>query len=61
MLRVGGKPVIQHIVERLVANGIDRVVFVTAPGKESIDAHFDGEYAGVTFASVVQPAPPRAR
>jgi UTP--glucose-1-phosphate uridylyltransferase len=57
MLPVGGKPVVQHIVEELVANGIDRVVFVTAPGKEAIDAHFDGEYAGVTFTSTVQTAP----
>jgi UTP--glucose-1-phosphate uridylyltransferase len=57
MLPVGGKPVIQHIVEELLANGIDRVVFVTAPGKDAIDAHFAGQYAGVSFVSVVQSAP----
>jgi UTP--glucose-1-phosphate uridylyltransferase len=57
MLPVGGKPVVQHIIEELVANGIDRVVFVTAPGKEAIEAHFEGEYPGITFSSVVQPAP----
>jgi UTP--glucose-1-phosphate uridylyltransferase len=57
MLPVGGKPVIQHIVEELIANGIDRVVFVTAPGKDAIDAHFSGQYAGVSFVSVVQSAP----
>lgn len=56
MLPVGGKPVVQHIIEELVANGIERVVFVTAPGKEAIQAHFDGEYPGLTFTSVVQPA-----
>lgn len=57
MLPVGGKPVIQHIVEELAANGIERIVFVTAPGKEAIGTHFEGEYAGVTFASTVQPVP----
>jgi UTP--glucose-1-phosphate uridylyltransferase len=56
MLPVGGKPVVQHIIEELVANGIDRVVFVTAPGKEAIEAHFEGEYPGLTFTSVVQPS-----
>ncbi len=56
MLPVGGRPVVQHVVEELAANGIERVLFVTAPGKESIDAHFLGEMAGVTFASVTEPA-----
>jgi UTP--glucose-1-phosphate uridylyltransferase len=57
MLPVGGKPVIQHIVEELAANGIDRIVFVTAPGKEAIEAHFAGAYDGLTIVSTVQPAP----
>jgi len=57
MLPIGGKPVVQHIVEELVANGIDRIVFVTAPGKGAIEAHFAGEYAGVSFVSTVQSAP----
>ncbi len=57
MLPVGGKPVVQHIVEELVANAIDRIVFVTAPGKEAIEAHFEGENPGVTLASIVQSAP----
>ena len=54
MLPVGGKPVVQHIVDELVADGIDRIVFVTAPGKESIEAHFAGQYPGVSFVSTVQ-------
>jgi UTP--glucose-1-phosphate uridylyltransferase len=57
MLPVGGKPVVEHIIDELVANGIDRVVFVTAPGKEAIDLHFAGEYPGLTFSAVVQSAP----
>ena len=57
MLPVGGKPVVQHVVEELAANGIERVLFVTAPGKEAIEEHFVGETAALTFASVIQPAP----
>jgi len=57
MLPVDGKPVVQHIVDELVANGIDRIVFVTAPGKEAIEALFLGEYPGVRFDSVVQEVP----
>ena len=57
MLPVGGRPVVQHVVEELAASGIDRVLFVTAPGKEAIEEHFVGETAGVTFASVTQRVP----
>ena len=60
MLPVGGKPVVQHVVEELAAAGIERVVFVTAVGKEAIERHFaaavaDGEFGGLTFEYVVQP------
>ena len=41
MLPVGGKPVVQHVVEELADAGIERVVFVTGRGKESIQDHFD--------------------
>jgi UTP--glucose-1-phosphate uridylyltransferase len=57
MLPVGGKPVVQHVVEELAANGIAHVVFVTANGKEAIEDHFVGSQAGVKFASTIQPAP----
>ena len=57
MLPVGGRPVVAHVVEELAASGIERVVFVTAPGKAAIAEHFAGETAGVTFTSVVQPVP----
>ena len=57
MLPVGGRPVVQHVVEELAANGIERVLFVTAPGKEAIEEHFVGDTAAVQFASVIQPAP----
>ncbi|MGH2917953.1 MAG: UTP--glucose-1-phosphate uridylyltransferase [Solirubrobacteraceae bacterium] len=41
MLPVGGKPVVQHVVEELAAAGIERVVFVTGRGKGAIEDHFD--------------------
>ena len=41
MLPVGRKPVVQYIVEELTRVGITRVLFVTGPGKASIENHFD--------------------
>ncbi|RMG33182.1 MAG: UTP--glucose-1-phosphate uridylyltransferase [Planctomycetota bacterium] len=41
MLPVGRKPVVQYVVEELAANGIRRSLFVTGPGKHSIENHFD--------------------
>src|SRR5436190_19787413 len=45
MLPVGGKPVVQHVVEELAAAGIARVVFVTGRGKGAIEDHFDSDVA----------------
>jgi len=41
MLPVGRKPVVQYIVEELHRGGIDQVLFITGPGKASIENHFD--------------------
>jgi UTP--glucose-1-phosphate uridylyltransferase len=41
MLPVGRKPVVQYVVEELWRVGIERLLFVTGPGKESIENHFD--------------------
>src|SRR5437016_13825968 len=41
MLPVGRKPVVQYVVEELANSGIRRVLFVTGPGKTSIENHFD--------------------
>src|SRR4029079_1579342 len=41
MLPVGRKPVVQYVVEELTRVGIKRVLFVTGPGKASIENHFD--------------------
>jgi len=41
MLTVVDKPVIQYIVEELVASGIEEIIFVTGRGKRAIEDHFD--------------------
>jgi len=41
MLPVGRKPVVEYVVEELTRVGITRVLFVTGPGKASIENHFD--------------------
>jgi UTP--glucose-1-phosphate uridylyltransferase len=41
MLPVGRKPVVQYVVEELTRVGMNRVLFITGPGKASIENHFD--------------------
>jgi UTP--glucose-1-phosphate uridylyltransferase len=41
MLPVGRKPVVQYVVEELAASGMRRLLFITGPGKTSIENHFD--------------------
>jgi UTP--glucose-1-phosphate uridylyltransferase len=41
MLPVGRKPVVQYVVEELTRVGLQRLLFVTGPGKASIENHFD--------------------
>jgi UTP--glucose-1-phosphate uridylyltransferase len=41
MLPVGRKPVVQYVVEELTRVGLQRVLFITGPGKASIENHFD--------------------
>lgn len=41
MLPVGRKPVVQYVVEELTRVGMERILFVTGPGKASIENHFD--------------------
>ncbi len=48
MLPVGGKPVVQHVVEELAASGVRRMLFVTGPGKSAIENHFDFDDAFVS-------------
>jgi UTP--glucose-1-phosphate uridylyltransferase len=41
MLPVGCKPVVQYVVEELTRVGMKRFLFITGPGKTSIENHFD--------------------
>src|SRR5512133_821827 len=41
MLPVGRKPVVQYVVEELTRMAMKRVLFITGPGKTSIENHFD--------------------
>ena len=41
MLPVGRKPVVQYVVEELARVGMSRILFITGPGKSSIENHFD--------------------
>lgn len=41
MLPVGRKPVVQYVVEELTRVGMQQVLFITGPGKTSIENHFD--------------------
>ena len=40
MLPVGRKPVVQYIVEELIRVDINEILFITGPGKTSIENHF---------------------
>jgi UTP--glucose-1-phosphate uridylyltransferase len=41
MLPVGRKPVVQYVVDELARVGMKQVLFITGPGKVSIENHFD--------------------
>jgi len=38
---VARKPIVQYVVEELVSNGIEQILFVTGRSKASIENHFD--------------------
>lgn len=41
MMTIVDRPVIQYIVEEVVASGIEEIIFVTSEGKSAIENHFD--------------------
>jgi UTP--glucose-1-phosphate uridylyltransferase len=41
MLPVARKPIVQYVVEELVSNGIEQILFITGRNKTSIENHFD--------------------
>lgn len=44
MLPVLDKPVVQYIVEEMVASGVTDIMFVTSSQKRAIEDHFDRDY-----------------
>src|SRR5687768_10089365 len=55
MLPLGRKPVLEYIVEELVACGIGDVLIVVSPGKDSIKAYFeDGARYGIRISYTIQ-------
>lgn len=49
MLPIGRKPVVQYVVEELGGCGMNRILFVTGPGKTAIENHFDLNYELTTY------------
>ena len=43
MLPVARKPIVQYVVEELVRNGIEQILFITGRNKASIENHFDND------------------
>ena len=44
MLPIIDKPIIQYLVEELVAAGIEDIIFVTSLGKKTLEDHFDRSF-----------------
>jgi len=44
MLPVVDKPIIQYVVEEVVASGIEDIIVITGPSKRAIEDHFDHSY-----------------
>jgi UTP--glucose-1-phosphate uridylyltransferase len=59
MLPVVDKPVVQYVVEELVAAGIERVLFVTGRRKRAIEDHFDADPELERALGVDPPIDPR--
>jgi len=49
MLPVVDKPILQYVIESVVASGIEEIVIVTSPGKEAIEKHFTKDQELIDF------------
>ncbi len=49
MLPIGRKPVVQYVVEEMARSDIQRLLFITGPGKSSIENHFDLNIELISF------------
>ncbi len=55
MLNIGGKPILQHVIEALAQNGVRKIVMVVGYRKEQIFDHFgNGEQLGVEIVYLTQ-------
>jgi UDP-N-acetylglucosamine diphosphorylase/glucosamine-1-phosphate N-acetyltransferase len=55
MLSIGGKPILQYVIEALAENGIRRIIVVVGYRKEQIFDHFgNGEQFGVEITYLTQ-------
>jgi UTP--glucose-1-phosphate uridylyltransferase len=59
MLPVVDKPVVQYVVEELMAAGLERVLFVTGRRKRAIEDHFDADPELERALGVDPPLDPR--
>lgn len=55
MLPVGGRPILEHVIRALVANGVTEITLVTGYNRERIQTHFqDGDDYGARITYAVQ-------
>jgi dTDP-glucose pyrophosphorylase len=47
----------EHVVDRMLAAGVNKLCFVIAPGKSDIVEYFGGRYGSADICYVVQPQP----
>lgn len=58
MLPVARKPVVEYVIDELVSNGLEQILFVTGRNKTSIEDHFDlGESGKAKFFYTRQGSP----
>jgi mannose-1-phosphate guanylyltransferase len=57
MLPVAGRPFLAHLLDRVAAAGVDRVIFSCGYLPDAIVAAFGDEYAGVRLEYAVEPEP----
>src|SRR5215218_2794003 len=51
------RAVSEYLVERMIAGGASRIVFVISPGKSDIVSYYGGEIGGASICYVVQQQP----
>jgi dTDP-glucose pyrophosphorylase len=51
------RAVSEHLIERMIAGGVDKICFVIAPGKSDIINYYGAEIGGARIAYVVQAEP----